>query len=140
MLKKILLALLTFSIAPAFAAVKTPLNLEGVYHCHGNDPTVTPSFFSTILTMTKQGNVYLMQEIDRGTEATKTKPESYNEFGVLDGKTLAVSFQYTDDTKVFGTTVFHVGHNGNTLDGYFYYWNSFQQKGTEVCKKENATF
>lgn len=136
MFKKIFFIILILVMSAASAAVKTPLNLEGVYHCHGNDPTVTPSFFSTILTMTKQGNVYLMQEIDRGTEATKTKPESYNEFGVLDGKTLAVSFQYTDDTKVFGTTVFHVSHEGNMLNGYFYYWNSFQQKGTEICEKE----
>jgi len=136
MFKKVFLALLIFAVAPSFAASNSSLNLEGVYHCHGNDPTVTPSFFSTILTMTKQGNVYLMQEIDRGTEATNEKSDSYNEFGVLDGKTLAVSFQYTDDTKVFGTTVFHVSHDGNLLNGYFYYWNSFSQKGTEICEKE----
>ena len=138
MYKKIIFSLgLILGYSSLALAASTPLNLEGVYHCHGNDPTVTPSYYTTILTMTKQGNVYRMQEIARGNDhkpAAETT-DNYNEFGILDGKLLSISFQYTNDTKVFGTTIMHVSHDGQTLDGYFYYWNQFNQKGTETCKK-----
>ena len=116
----------------AFAA-KMPTDIVGVYNCKGNDPTITPSNYTSKYTISIQGHQYIMA--DKVSDGAKMI--GFDQFAIRKGNVLTIAYQRTKDLKIFGTESMTISDHGKYLTGIFSYWGEPNKIGTETCQRAN---
>ncbi len=115
---------------PVFAA-DLSTDIVGTYICKGNDPTLSPSAYTSKYTITIQGQQYIMA--DKVNDAGKSIV--FNQFALRQGNVLIIAFQRGDESKVFGTEYMRISAHGDRLTGTFSYWGEPNKLGMEACQR-----
>ncbi len=134
------LLLLTGFTLIAASSAQAMINLNGKYHCIGNDPTRTPASFTGIETYSalspldpahpKAGMIYNIAEEDNNGQTSYT----YHQFGILHDNTVSMAYQFAQK-DLWGVQYMTVHQHGKVLEGKFVYWDKFKQVGTERCTR-----
>ncbi len=135
MLRYLCVPVLTLGLMPHCLAADYDLSSEivGIYNCTGNDAIHKPSAFNSILTITKQGQQYIMSE----TVTQGSKTFNFNQVGIRHGNTMAIAFQRSDDFKAFGTGYFTISNDGKHLSANFATWGQLNKIGSTTCERSN---